>query len=263
MYPKFALTKPYLTHLIGLTLLAMIFFATPRAMAQESKSSSNWNVGFSWNKGVKGNGQVTQDVRAVGAFSEIRSKGAVDLVIRPASKEAVTVVADSNLQPIITTAVEGNALVIDSKGSWSSKAKIQVIVDVVNVSVVSLSGSGDLTAAGLVAKAFSVSISGSGNARLENFQAESLNVSISGSGDFYAAGKAPAQSYRIAGSGDIRTDALEGANVSVNIAGSGDAKVWATQGLEASIAGSGDVRYKGTPTNVKKRVAGSGSVSQM
>jgi hypothetical protein len=259
MYPKIALTRPYLSHLLALFVLALVFAASPRAMAQ----SNNWNFGFSWGTGTKGNGQVIQDVRNLVGFDRIESKGAVDLVLRQAATESVTVVADSNIAPMVITTVEGGKLIIHAKGSWSTRSNIKVLVDVVNLSSVGLSGSGDVSGRGLNLKRFAVAISGAGDARFEELNAESLSASISGSGDFFATGKVATQSYSIAGSGDIRTDALEGSSVSVSIAGSGDAKVWATQTIDVAIAGSGDVRYRGAPVNVKKRVAGSGSVSQM
>ena len=260
MIPKIALTKPYLSQLVALFLLALLFVAAPRAMAQ----SNNWNFGFSFNgKSTKGNGQIVQDARKLTGFDRIESRGGVDLVIKQATSESVVVVTDSNIAPLVVTTVENGKLIINAKGNWSTRSNVKVMVDVVNLTSVGVTGSGDVSARGLNLKQLAVSISGSGDARLEEFNGETLSASISGSGDFFATGKAANQTYSIAGSGDIRTDGLEGSNVSVSIAGSGDAKVWATQSLDVAVAGSGDVRYRGTPTNVKKRVAGSGSVSQM
>ncbi len=260
MYPKIALSKPYLSQLLALFILALLFAGSPRAMAQ----SSNWNFGFSFNgTSIKGNGKIVQDARKLTGFDRIESRGGVDLVIKQSATESVVVVTDSNIAPMVITTVENGKLIINAKGSWSTRSNVKVLVDVVNLTSVGVSGSGDVAARGLNLKQLALSISGSGDARLEEFSSESLNVSISGSGDFFATGKVTNQTYSIAGSGDIRTDGLEGNNVSVSIAGSGDAKVWATQSLDAAVAGSGDIRYRGTPANVKKRVAGSGTISQM
>ena len=255
-----ALTKPYFSHIVSLVFAALLFAAAPRAQAE----SSNWNFGFSFNgKSVKGNGQIIQDARKLSGFDRIESRGSVDLVIKQGATESVVVEIDSNIAPLVTTTVENGKLIIDAKGNWATRSKIKVTVEVVNLSAVAVSGSGDVLARGLKLKQLAVNISGSGDARLEEFSAETLTASISGSGDFFATGKAANQTFSVAGSGDIRTDGLEGCNVSVSIAGSGDAKVWATQSLEVAVAGSGDVRYRGAPANLKKRIAGSGSVSQL
>jgi hypothetical protein len=43
--------------------------------------------------------------------------------------------------------------------------------------------------------------------------------------------------------------------------GSGDITVKVVGTLDARISGSGDVRYKGTPAEIKKQVSGSGDIS--
>jgi hypothetical protein len=48
--------------------------------------------------------------------------------------------------------------------------------------------------------------------------------------------------------------------VDLSIAGSGSAKVYASMGLEVSVAGSGNVYYAGNPEKVKKSIAGAGFV---
>ena len=45
------------------------------------------------------------------------------------------------------------------------------------------------------------------------------------------------------------------------ITGSGDAAVRATEELDASVTGSGDVHYSGNPPQVRKNVTGSGDIS--
>ena len=43
----------------------------------------------------------------------------------------------------------------------------------------------------------------------------------------------------------------------------GHADVWAEESLSVSVAGSGDVRYKGEPKKVEQSIAGSGSVKRV
>lgn len=53
---------------------------------------------------------------------------------------------------------------------------------------------------------------------------------------------------------------LQGSMDVVDIAGSGDVVLDASQSLEASVAGSGDVSYTGTPARISRNVMGSGEV---
>jgi hypothetical protein len=49
----------------------------------------------------------------------------------------------------------------------------------------------------------------------------------------------------------------------VKIIATGDADVHATEKLNVSVRGSGEVRYAGTPKKVEKEIKGSGSIEAM
>ena len=54
--------------------------------------------------------------------------------------------------------------------------------------------------------------------------------------------------------------ALRADKASVSVAGSGDVTVNTSRELDASVSGSGNVLYRGGPTQVRKNVSGSGVV---
>ncbi|HQV37276.1 MAG TPA: DUF2807 domain-containing protein, partial [Flavobacterium sp.] len=66
-----------------------------------------------------------------------------------------------------------------------------------------------------------------------------------------------------AGSGDIKAFELVSENAKVNVSGSGDIKVNCTEFIEARVAGSGDIEYKGNPKKVDTKVAGSGTIKMI
>jgi hypothetical protein len=101
-------------------------------------------------------------------------------------------------------------------------------------------GSGSISANGLAARAFGLTISGSSAATLKG-TAESFDLSVFGSGD-------------------VQAGELIAKQVNVNVSGSADAVVQATQSLNASVTGSGDVTYFGNPANVQRNVTGTGAV---
>ena len=75
-----------------------------------------------------------------------------------------------------------------------------------------------------------------------------------------AEGSAETLFTSIMGSGDLHLFRLPAKNVHISIHGSGDAEVNASSSLEAAIAGSGDIRYKGKPKAVNPSIAGSGDI---
>jgi hypothetical protein len=115
----------------------------------------------------------------------------------------------------------------------------------------------------LEGKTLDARIRGSGDIKLSSLQATLVNISVHGSGDVYAAGNADKVDVEIMGSGDVRTRKLIAREASVKIMASGDAEVHAKEKLTASVSGSGDVRYAGSPANISRTVRGSGSIDAL
>ncbi len=215
-----------------------------------------------------GSGNVVTETRAASGYQAIALRGAIDVVVRQAGREGVQVRADDNVAPLVQTVVEGSGdtrtLRIQFKAGESVRTKTPVVVtvDVVKLSAVASSGSGDIRIEALNTPALTISISGSSDADLRQLDTEQLSLSIAGSGDVQARGRAARLDVSIAGSGDVNARELTAGAVDVSIAGSGDASVTAQKTLSVAIAGSGSVEYGGGATLVKRSVAGSGSVRQ-
>jgi hypothetical protein len=228
--------------------------------AQAGDCAFMQRAGFTGER-VTGSGRILDESRALAGFTALKVTGAIDVELRAAGRESVTVRADDNVAPLIETRVEGSTLVIGvARGaSFRTRRTPRVLVEFVRLGELTVAGSGDVRADRVRGDTFAVSIAGSGDVRIDALDVDSLGVVLAGSGDFTAAGRADEQGYRIRGSGDVRASELVGRSVKVSIAGSGDALVHATEALEVVIAGSGDVVYRGAP-KITKSVAGSGSV---
>jgi len=215
-----------------------------------------------------GSGRVATESRAVGDFDAIAAAGPIDISIRQGAQEGISVTADDNLLPLIETVVEagagGRTLAIRFRRGEriSSHKTIKVTVDVIRLTSLATSGSGDVTVESLKTPSLKLSLSGSSDARLRSLETGAFEIRISGSGDVFAAGTAKSVKLGIAGSGDADLAGLTADEVSVRIAGSGDASVTANKALDVSIAGSGDVTYGGAVGAVKASLAGSGSVNR-
>jgi hypothetical protein len=189
---------------------------------------------------VAGSGKPKTESRDLTGFTEIRSYGAADCVVEVGGPFRVSVEADDNILPLIETDVSNGTLNVRTKGSFSTRNPVRVRIRVPQIASFDIKGSGDCSISGIRGERFAASISGSGDVRAEG-RVKQLKASISGSGTL-----------------DLAKVHAESAKAS--IAGSGDILVHATQDLDASIRGSGDIAYFGSPKNVSRSVAGSGDI---
>jgi Putative auto-transporter adhesin, head GIN domain len=124
-------------------------------------------------------------------------------------------------------------------------------------------GSGDVAIGIVESKSVDSSIRGSGDIKLPSVRAGQMKFAIEGSGDVTAAGNADKVDIEISGSGDVRARKLVAREVDVRVIAAGDADVHATEKLTATVTGSGDIRYAGSPKKVERNVKGSGSIESL
>lgn len=219
---------------------------------------------FGDGKRVEGSGNVVDEVRQIEGFQALTVAGPVDVQLKAGTVERVTVRADDNIVPLVTTTVEGGRLVIGLQPNTSLRTRNapQVTVEFRQMNGILIRGSGDVRGDHIKAPIFETVVRGSGNVVIDRLEADAVALSINGSGDFVAGGRASSVGINVNGSGDVRTENLEARQVAVRIRGSGDVRVHALDALQVDIAGSGDVRYRGTPQLTTKK-AGSGDVAPM
>lgn len=202
---------------------------------------------------LRGSGNAITQRREIGEFGGLSLSASFSVVLRPASRESIEIVADDNVLPLIETRLRGSGtsrtLEIGVAHAWRVDARTPVVVtvDYVRLSALSLGGSGKISGSALKAGKLDASIGGSGSLSLPGLEADELSVSIGGSGAFESDGRVRKFALAIGGSGRCEAETLVASDVSVSIAGSGSARVHAETALHASIVGSGDVFYRGTP----------------
>jgi Putative auto-transporter adhesin, head GIN domain len=201
------------------------------------------NFGSCNTNAVHGSGTAKSETRAVAPFSKIDLNGSPDVDVTVGPANSVEVTADDNLLPMIETTVSGETLKIGSKGSYSTSLGVKIKITAPSLDALAISGSGDVHVKGLKAGEMEAKITGSGNVTL-NGGVDRLRV-------------------RILGSGDVRAADLAAKDVQVSVTGSGNASVRASEQLDASVAGSGNVRFAGNPPRVQKHVTGSGDIDPL
>jgi hypothetical protein len=219
----------------ALVSLAVPFVVAPLAACVVSISGSSCSLST-----IHGSGVAASESRDVPAFSKVEVRGSADIVAQVGGATSLSLVGDDNLLPYVTTAVQGDTLVIDMQsGNYSMETDL-----VVTLSTPRLQG---------------LSVLGSSDCRIDGLAGGDLELSISGSGDVHASGQVERLAVSIRGSGDMRLEQLETRSASVSISGSGDVRLFAVDALDVGITGSGDVSYVGSPA-VSQHISGSGSV---
>lgn len=210
---------------------------------------------------VRGSGVRVEKVRALTAFSRIRVDGPVDVRLVQSGVDQATVMADDNIEPLVETVVEGDALVVRLKrdAGFSTRQAVVVKVEARAVQSVALNASGDLSLDRFKADSLALSLVGSGDARLGLVELRDLSVNITGSGDVRVAGRADQQSWTVNGSGDVDARALSGRKAKVAINGSGDIDLGVVEELDVQLSGSGDLSYSGRPA-IRQSLNGSGEI---
>jgi hypothetical protein len=184
---------------------------------------------------------VTTETRKVSGFREVNLAGSGQLTLEQNGTESLTITADDNLLPYLTSDVSGNRLTLGTKEHTG------------------VSPSKDIVYKLTVKDLNQITVAGSGTADAKGIHTDQLKVVVAGSGSFTATGTADQQDIMIAGSGDYHGANVKSKGVTISIMGSGSADLDASDKLSATIMGSGDIKYTGSAI-VSKNILGSGSV---
>ncbi|MBP6392362.1 MAG: DUF2807 domain-containing protein [Flavobacteriales bacterium] len=212
---------------------------------------------------VKGTGEVVKRTITVDAIHGIKVMGSMDVILTQAATQSIEIEAQANIADLVSTTVRNGIWYLDTEKSYSTNKDFIVRISVPNIDLVHIDGSGDVKAMSrFTGDDVELGIAGSGDMTME-YAAKNIEASISGSGTIRLSGECTALKAAIAGSGDVIATKLNAARADAAIAGSGDISLTALESLHASIAGSGNVTYKGKPTAIHKDVVGSGEVRTM
>lgn len=192
---------------------------------------------------IRGSGNVITVERVVGNFTSIQVSMGADLVLTQGNGEALTLEADDNLMEYIQTDVQNGRLIITTPNNTSitTSQTVRVYVTFDTLQAIEIFGSSNITA--------------------ENLNLDALTITFSGSGSTWLTGTVNEQTINIWGQATINNFDLTSRNVTVDISGNGTINVNATDTLDVTVAGMGDVHYTGSPT-VTENVSGSANITQ-
>lgn len=181
--------------------------------------------------------------REVSGFTGVELTSIGDLYIEQTGTESLTVEADADVLPKLTSTVSGGVLELGvAPGTRiATNRRITYRLTVATLNSITVSGAGDATASDL--------------------RADRLAVEIKGAGEMTLAGTVDSQAVTISGTGDYNGEDLQSATAEVAIDAAGNAVLRVSDRLDATVSGVGSVEYIGDP-RVTKDISGVGSVEQ-
>jgi hypothetical protein len=220
---------------------------------------------FGWNNRISGSGKIIKQTRKVGEFHSVSNAGSWDVMISEGDGNGtIEVEGDDNLLSYIETKVEDGRLYVGTTRNTNirSSKRITIYISMSKIRELSVSGSGDIIGKGRFDSDGTVRarVSGSGGIRLDFGRFSTLEPSVSGSGSIVMKGTAENVDASVSGSGGINCYEVVSDHARGRVSGSGNIRVNATISVNCSIAGSGNMYYRGGALNVQTRKSGSGRI---
>lgn len=189
--------------------------------------------------------EVIEKELTVGAFEELQTGGAFDVVIGVGKTRKIVARGDKQAVDRLRTDVDNGKLKIwqayNSQRNYKEPARLKVTINIEKLTRIDSRGAGDITAYTVDAKDFVINMSGAGDIKLFGTCA-TLTASMSGAGDLDA-------------------DGLKCKSVNAKVYGVGDMSVFASDSVTGSVTGVGDLVVFGNPATRNTKVSGMGDVS--
>lgn len=193
-------------------------------------------------KGVQGSGVRKTEKRSLPAFKSIETNGAFEIDVTCQQAASFEIEGDDNLLPLIKTEVRGDVLRIYSDRSYNAKRAISVRMALPDLEAIRSNGAADI--------------------HVSKVKNDELTIGWQGAGRIEAAGETKFVHISSTGAGKIDTGGLHAERAKVSVTGAAQVDVYASQQLDVTVSGVGQVTYGGNPPVVNKSVSGFGSVNK-
>jgi len=207
-----------------------------------------------------GTGAVERHALVLPAFTGIVVEGAMDVHVTRGTEQAVELEGQSNITALVTTEVRNGVWHINTSTCTTTDEPFVVHIRIPRIERITIEGSGDVTADSVFGAGSTVfTVKGSGDLVARDLREQRLMVTVKGSGDVALYGTTGHLDADVHGSGSLRAAGLSAAHAEVAVQGSGDVELTPVEDLDATVMGSGNIRYRGQP-KVTSRIQGSGTV---
>lgn len=200
--------------------------------------------------GFTGSGNVITEERAVSDFDSISVNAGINLFIEQGTDEALTIEAEDNVIPRISTDVVNGKLEIRFRsvtlGGMNLRSPVNVYVTAVGLDSIEVSSGADVETGELNTGKLAIDLS-SGSSADVIVDAGDLDIALSSGSNLKIEGKATNQEVDLSSGVKYDAEELESKTAIIDVSSGSEALVWVTDKLDVSISSGGSVRYKGSP----------------
>lgn len=216
--------------------------------------SSCWYIGPS----VKGNGNVTEQVRSVDEFDQIKVSRGMNVYITQGSPAKVLVIADSNLHEIIETRAEGGVLIVTATENirWARTKKVMVTVEKL-VGIETTSGANVWSQSPIRSENLELKAGSGANLTLE-VKSRHLKADCSSGANIILSGLAQEAELETSSGANLKAQELKADACRMRASSGGNVTATVVEKLEARASSGGNITYHGEPaeTNIDKSSGG-------
>lgn len=193
-------------------------------------------------EGIKGSGNVKTETRNLSGFKKIKADSAVALDITFKPEYSVTLEGEDNILPQFTTELDGDKLIITSKGKMSTSDRVKVRITMPELTFLDLNGAADTTVTGI--------------------KGDKLEVDLNGASRLKIDGEIREFDADANGASKVGGDNLKVENAKVKANGASYIIVNASGELNAEANGASGIMYIGEPKKLEQQSAGASSITK-
>ncbi len=214
-------------------------------------------------------GTLSGENRPASTFNRVAHRGFGNLTLIQGEREELVINAPDAIRARIRVEVKNGTLSIynDINGwdwfdfsLWGLGNHVEFRLTMRDIASLNISGAGNVTASQIKTGSLEIEHSGAGNIRLDGLETEHLKVRQHGAGNANLSGRTTDQDAVLSGAGNYEAGDLESKSAKVVMSGVGNAKIWASESLDVSLSGVGNIEYYGSPASLNRRVSGVGNL---
>lgn len=214
---------------------------------------------------VNGNHNVVTETRNVSSFNEINLGGFANVYLTQGNSTEFKITGESNIINYIHSRVEGNRLIIGTRGSINLNPgePVNIYITTPDIEKVSVSGAGNVISQNKwdLKKDIELHVSGAGKIKTE-LNGPGVEITVSGAGDVVIDGETKDVKVHVSGAGKVKAENLKAESADVHISGAGHADIFASVYLNAHVSGAGNINYWGNPQKVDRSTSGAGDINK-
>ena len=218
--------------------------------------SSCWFMGPS----VKGNGNVTEEIRQVAEFDQIHVSRGMNVYVSQGSPAKVVVIADNNLHEVIETKVEGGILkvYVNENIRWAKEKKVMVTVEKLS-GLETSSGSNAWSQNQIMTENLEMKATSGANITMD-VNAKYLKADCSSGANIKISGLAKEAELETSSGANLKGEELKAENCKMKASSGGNVSSTVNGRLEAKASSGGNVAYYGEPTETDVNTSSGGNI---